>query len=90
MLPRDLPPSEKKILAQTMARRIDESVAEISRQLGAPHSTVLAWVNEVRPPKVRIPRGLAAGQRKYNEYMREAGIPVADRIKALEEARRAA
>lgn len=89
MLPRDLPLSEKKTLALAMARRTDMPAVEIARQLGARRDTVRIWVNEVRPPKERMPRGLAAGHRKYNEYMREAGIPVADRIKALQEIRNA-
>lgn len=90
MLPRDLPASEKKILARTMASRTDMSATEISVLLVCPRGTVDGWIEDLRERQERLPRGLATGLEYYNESMRTAGVPLAERIRVLQEMRNAA
>lgn len=89
MQPSDLPREEKRILARTMAARSPLAGFEIARILGVRRQAVHYWTADLGPNRARVPRGL--GELKHlNQKWRNAGIPVDERIRLIEEARRAA
>ena len=80
-------------LVRDLAKTTNLTPMEISKQIGLPYETVRRWCKRIKRPAsavTRLPKGAAVGFENLNVKLLYHGVAPLERLRILEEARRAA
>ena len=93
-----MPPGAERMrlampLVVKLAKTTNLTTMEISKQIGLPYETVRRWCKRIKRPAssmTKLPKGAAVGFKILNNKLLSYRVPALERLRLIEEARRAA